>query len=205
MRILRHLLAVCAVSIAVGLFIGCASSSSKTKSSGQAPTEKTKKKSGYDAVANPPTVKFGEFQRVQVKASTLAPRHADHKGNQGSATKIDQMLQEQLRVLFSEVKAIPAGQDFLEAPERTLLIEPHIKEIRLISGGTRFWLGVMAGGSDLLMQVTYRDSSTGEVIANPEFAEGNNAWSGSWSMGATDNRMRDEIVMEIMGYMSANK
>ena len=63
----------------------------------------------------------------------------------------------------------------------------------------------MAGGSDIVMHVDYRDSSTGEVIANPDFWKGNNAWSGGSTWGSTDNQIRDAVVAQIANYTQANK
>lgn len=201
------------IAVAVALLAGCASDSSKTTAAqppagqvkggpAEAPIKKSKR---YNPVANPSKVRFGEFKRVEVKPTTIAQRHANHKGNQRSAAKIDEMLEQQLRLAFTEVVVLPRDAEFSKPAERTLQIAPHIEDIRLISTGTRFWLGAMAGGSDLLMQVIFRDSSSGEVIAEPEVAAGNNAWSGAWTMGATDNQVRDSVVREIMGYIVANK
>ena len=213
MKIVMRVASIGSIAVAAALVAGCASDSPKkttTTAQPQAATvtkaeAKQAKKSRYNPVANPSRVKFGEFKRVEIKPTTLAEKHANHKGNQESAAKIDSMLQQQLRMVFTEVVALPKGEEFSKPSARTLQITPHIKDIRLITTGTRIWLGVMAGGSDLLMQVTYRDSATGEVIADPELAAGNNAWAGGWSMGATDNLIRDNVVREIMGYTVANK
>jgi hypothetical protein len=55
------------------------------------------------------------------------------------------------------------------------------------------------------MHVDYRDSSTGEIIANPDFWKGNNAWAGGHSWGASDNQIRDAVVAQIIGYSVGNK
>ena len=80
-------------------------------------------------------------------------------------------------------------------------------------GGDKLWLlpegnndeQHWAGGSDIVMHVDYRDSSTGEIIANPDFWKGNNAWSGGGSMGQTDNQIRDGVVAQIVLYTATNK
>ena len=203
MKLITRFNSVGIIAAAAVLVAGCASDSSNKTAKSE--TEQPKKSSKHNPVANPSKVKFGEFKRVEIKPITIAEKHAHHKGNQESAAKIDSMLQEQLRKIFTEIVALPQGAEFSKPSERTLQIAPHIQDIRLISGGTRFWLGAMAGGSDLLMQVTYRDSATGEVIADPEVAAGSNAWAGAWTMGATDNQIRDGVVREIMGYTMANQ
>jgi hypothetical protein len=164
-------------------------------------------KAGYkdrEYAANPSKIKFGEFKSVELKETEL-PARENTEGNRKSAKKIDEMLVKGLKSIWPDLKVIPSGGDFSKSGERTLQIAPRIEHIHVVSTGARVWLGVMAGGSDLVMHVDYRDSSTGEIIANPDFWRGNNAWSGGWSMGATDNQIRDAVVAQIVGYTTGNK
>jgi hypothetical protein len=154
--------------------------------------------------ANPTKVKFGEFKAVELKETELNPKE-DSGGNRQSARKIDEMLVTGLKSIWPDLKVIPPGGDFSKGNQRTLQISPRIEHIHIVSVGARLWVGVMAGGSDLVMHVDYRDSSTGEIIANPDFWKGSNAWSGGWSHGATDNQIRDAVVAQITGYTMGNK
>ena len=154
--------------------------------------------------AEPTKVKFSEFKAVEIKETELAKKH-QKPGNEKSAVKIDGMLQSQLKAIFPNLKVIPKGGEFSKGGERTLQISPTIEKIHIVSTGARIWVGVMAGGSDIVMHVDYRDSSTGEVIANPDFWKGNNAWSGGSTWGSTDNQIRDAVVAQIANYTQANK
>ena len=193
--------------IAGALLTGCATDKSQSppETKAAAAPKETTKADRKQLVANPPKIKFGEFKVVALKETEIAEKHRDHKGNQESARKIDGMLLQQLKSMFPEVKVVPKGAEFSKTDVRTLQMTPFIEDIRLISVGTRIWLGAMAGGSDLVMQVTYRDSSTGEVIADPHFWRGNNAWSGGATWGTTDNQVRDAMVQSIVNYTAANK
>ena len=154
--------------------------------------------------AEPTKVKFSEFKAVEIKETELAKKY-QKPGNEKSAVKIDGMLQSQLKAIFPNLKVIPKGGEFSKGGERTLQITPSIEKIHIVSTGARIWVGVMAGGSDIVMHVDYRDSSTGEVIANPDFWMGNNAWSGGSTWGSTDNQIRDAVVAQIANYTQANK
>jgi hypothetical protein len=110
-----------------------------------------------------------------------------------------------LKSIWPDLQIIPPGGEFSQSAERTLQISPSIEEIKLVSVGARVMWGAMAGGSDIVMKVTYRDSSTGEVIANPDFWKGNNAWAGGSSWGQADNQIRDAVVAQIVNYTQANK
>lgn len=193
--------------LAAALLAGCASNNSDTKASSKqskaAKTDTDYKDKHY--VANPSKVKFGEFNYVELKEATIAQKKQDNKANRKSAAVIDSMLLADLKNVFSNIKVIPQDGEFSKSPERTLQITPVITDIRLVSVGARIWWGPMAGGSDLVMHVDYRDSSTGEIIANPDFWKGNNAWSGGMSMGTSDNEVRDAIVGQIFNYTIGNK
>jgi hypothetical protein len=115
------------------------------------------------------------------------------------------MLVAGLKGIWPGLKIVPKGGEFSKSGDRTLQIFPRIDHIRIVGPGARLWLGTMLGGSDLVMHVDYRDSSTGEIIANPDFWKGNNALSGGWSHGATDNQIRDAVVAQITGYTLGNK
>jgi hypothetical protein len=201
-----HFLTCCSI-LTAAIICGCASDTSDQNTKPEAAQATSSANVAYkdrQYAANPSTVKFGEFKSVELKATEL-PAAEDSAGNRESAQKIDEMLQAGLKNIWPDLKVIPAGGDFSNGGDRTLQIAPRIEHIRVVSVGARIWFGVMAGGSDLVMHVDYRDSSTGQVIANPDFWQGNNAWSGGWSMGATDNQIRDAVVAQIFSYTSGNK
>ena len=156
-------------------------------------------------VANPSKVKFGEFKAVEIKASEITSKKDRKPGNEKSADKIDEMLQAQLKSFFPNFKVIPAGGEFSKGGDRTLQITPTIEKIHIVSTGARVWGGVMAGGSDIVMHVDFRDSANGDLIANPDFWKGNSAWSGSTSWGGSDNQIRDAVVAQIVSYVNGNK
>lgn len=180
---------------AVLLASGCASDAAEKPSK--------PKKENRQTITQPSKVKFGEFKNVEIKPFGIAEKHANHEGNQKSARVMDELLQRDLKNFLPNLKVLAAGEEFSKPAERTLQITPFIENIRIVSTGSRVWLGAMAGGSDLQVSVTYRDSSTGEIIANPEFGTGISGWSDAW--GSQGNKMRDEICREISFYTLSNK
>jgi hypothetical protein len=202
------ILSFCSIITVAAVICGCASDKITTAENPASATQTTPAaKQAYknrEYVANPSKIKFGEFDLVELKATEL-PAKENTEGNGKSAKIIDNMLVTALKSIWPNLKEIPAGAEFSKGGERTLQITPQIEHIHLVSVGARIWVGVMAGGSDLIMHVDYRDSSTGEIIANPDFWKGNGAWSGGWSHGATDNQIRDAVVAQIFSYASGNK
>ena len=170
---------------------------------GSQPVLAKEKKPKATTITEPAKVKFSEFQAVELKPFGIVPEHADHKGNQKSAAVMDDLLQQELRILFPNLKVLGAGQDFSKPKERTLQIEPYISDIRKVSTGARVWAGAMAGSSYVVVQVTYRDSSTGEVIARPQFRRSVSGWTDAW--GEQGNQLRDQLCRDIANYTAANK
>ena len=168
--------------IAVFLLSGCATNLTKPTGAPQ-----------------PTTVRLGTFANVEMlPAPVLAP--FDQSGaNKKAAKKINEHLNTQMHYVFTMLNADE------KQPGKTLLIKPRIKEIKFIGGAARFWAGAMAGSSAVLMDVTYLDKDSGEVLAQPEFYNQANAMGGSWSVGATDNQMLDNVVKQITSYSNANR
>jgi hypothetical protein len=203
MNIILKSTGLTAMLAATALLAGCASDQAETKAAPK-PQEPAKGYKDRQYAANPSKVKFGKFKCVELKETELNPQE-NTGGNRKSAKKIDEMLVTGLKTIWPDLKVIPPGGDFSKSGQRTLQISPRIEHIRVVSTGARIWWGVLAGGSDLVMHVDYRDSSTGEVIANPDIWKGNNAWAGRWSEGATDNQIRDAVVTQIVYYTMGNK
>ena len=153
----------------------------------------------------PTKVRFGEFKNVEMKSVGISEEFASAAANQKALKKIDEILFRDMKMIFPSLKRVEGGKDFSSTCGRTLQITPFVKEIKFIGGAARFWVGAMAGSSAVLMQATYRDSSTGEIIADPEFFRKAGAYSGAWSIGAADNKMLEDIAQDVVRYSSNNR
>lgn len=151
-------------------------------------------------VPGPSKVRLSEFENVEMKAVGISQKFASSGANKKALKKIDEVLFNGMRSVFPKYKRIEQGNSFSKTTKRTLQITPHIKEIKFVSGGARFWAGSMAGSSAVLIQATLRDSSSGEIIANPEFYR-----DAMGVFGVADNKMLDFIAQDIVNYCSYNK
>jgi len=77
---------------------------------------------------------------------------------------------------------------------RKLIVEPELLSLRIVSGGARFWIGAMAGSSDVKLRMTLKDAKTGKVIGSPVISKQTGGMTGAWSMGTTDKNLVDYIV-----------
>ncbi len=153
----------------------------------------------------PATKNFSTFETVEMAHVTIEPPFDKSGANKKAAKKIDENLFVSMRNVFPGLIETSTTSSTSGSPGETLLIIPVIEEIKFIGGAARFWVGAMAGSSAVLMQVTYKDKATGDILADPEFYDSAGAYSGRWSYGATDNLMLDKIVQQIVTYTTANR
>ena len=159
--------------IALLFLTGCASDRS-------AKTEKAAKKKIVSENQPPSTVKFSEFKNIEVKPFAISEGYAERKKNQNAARFMDEKFQLELAKIFPSLKVLEPNADFTQGGERTLQIIPLIEDIRIVSTSARVWWGAMAGNSHITIRLTFQDSATGQIIAQPEFYEKAGAWTDVW-------------------------
>jgi hypothetical protein len=162
--------------LAAGLMQGCAT---KIKAS---------------STDNPPPAKaFSSYSRIEVKPVAFKD---GYKGDAAGLAKIDENLRRDLAPKLEQWNSRKANGS-------TLTVEPVVEEMSFKHGAKRVLLGPLAGGSGVLMRVTFRDN-TGKVIATPEFFQRTAAFSGGYSFGVMDNMMLTRVANLASGYIVAN-
>jgi hypothetical protein len=186
---LRGMIGNLSVLIIAGLFFtGCATTQLKPTPAPQ-----------------PAKVKFSEFNNVEMKAVGCGSTVSSADSNQRAIKKIDEILFNNMKMLFPNLKRVEQGEEFSTTGDKTLRITPVISDIKFIGGAARFWVGAWAGSSQVRMQATFQDSSNDEVIADSAFYRKAGAWSGGMTIGYTDNKMLEEVAMDVVNYCSLNK
>ena len=150
-------------------------------------------------------VKFSEFAKVEMKPLAINEKFAESGANQKARRKIEGNLKNQVKTIFSNCTFLGENQEFSKTSDKTLQIVPTIKEIKFIGGAARIWVGAMAGSSAVLMEVICKDSKSSEIVAQAEFYQEANAFSGAYSMGGTDNMMLDQVSLDVAKWLVANK
>lgn len=146
----------------------------------------------------PSKTKFSEFGRVEMKAAHISEPFAGSEVNQKAAQNLTEKLLKELQMVFPSLKQVA---EFSKENERVLQIDPLIKDIKFIGVGARVWTGAMSGSSAILTQVSFRDSTTAEVIANPEFYAVGGAYSGFDSA----YKMLQDIANDVAKYSALNR
>ena len=142
-----------------------------------------------------------DFDVIQIKPVALAPAYASNGANQKALVKIQENISADMTPLLEQWNK--AGAEKTEG-KRTLEVEPVVTEIKFIGGAVRFWAGAIAGSSAVIMHTTITEKETGQIVATPELFATAGAWSGSWTIGITDNLMLKHIADQLKDYLLKN-
>jgi hypothetical protein len=141
----------------------------------------------------PPAVAFSHYGRIEVKPVVF---REGYKGDYAGLARIQENLKKELAPSLESWNSRRANG-------RTLVIEPVVEEMSFKHGAKRVLLGPLAGGSGVLMRLTFRDN-TGKTIATPEFFQRTNAMSGGFTLGTMDNVMLTRVAGLASQYVIAN-
>lgn len=148
----------------------------------------------------PPLKPLSEFSGYTLKPVTLSAGVQADADKVAVARELETKLTARLTPLLDSWRAIKP-----QVPrDATLLIEPKIQELRVVSGGARFFAGALMGDSFIDLDLKLTDSSTGQTIATPRIRQQASAWGGAWSVGATDRNLLDYIVDTVHRYLDTN-
>jgi hypothetical protein len=149
----------------------------------------------------PATVRLSSFQAVELRTCEISPEFVGSRVNQRAVQRIDRALLMEMRGVFPVVQQVQ-NTAVGNTGVSTLMIEPYIAKVRFSVGGGS-WGGNPKENSAVLMRVSFRDKSTGKVVAEGEFYRRGGA-TGGYGLGTADNLMLDNIAREIAGYVKQN-
>jgi uncharacterized protein YceK len=147
-----------------------------------------------------PSQPLSTFSDFELKPMTLADAVAKNRGKRTVAGQLESRLRERVQSLLDEWKADKSST----RTGGTLVIQPQLQDLRIISGGARFWGGSMAGGSYITMTLQLIDGKTGTIIASPIISRSSNAVAGTWTMGAMDRNLLNWAVEIARQYLVEN-
>lgn len=148
-----------------------------------------------------PKAAFSEFKNFELKELSIAAPFGEEEINQKARAK----LQAELDLKLSGVvDGWNQSADKRSSASGSLVIEPRIREIKYVSGSSRFWGGAMSGDSGVVVEVKYSSKNTGEVVSHAIFYQHANAMGGAWSVGGTDKAMLNRMGTLIMEFTMNN-
>ena len=129
-----------------------------------------------------------KYQNVQLVNFTISPTGVQETDNpQGLLAEAQSTCAAALTdtKLFDSVKSVSSP----EQTSSTLTVRGELTRLRIVGGGARFWLGGMAGKSEMAVYVKLIDASTGQVITERDIRDDSNPTAGAYSMGASDRAL----------------
>ncbi len=129
-----------------------------------------------------------KYQNVQIVNFTITPRGVQETDNpqnilaQSQSACVDTLVGSNL---FDNVRSV-------SDPERTnstLIVRGELTRLRIVGGGARFWIGAMAGKSEMAVYVKLIDAASGQVITEKDIRDDTDPTSGAWTVGGSDRAL----------------
>lgn len=151
----------------------------------------------------PAKVRLKQFARTELKAVIPATSANTREVDQLART-LDVELAPSLTRVLRRLEVVPRGVPLERKGGRVLQIEPVLTEAHIVRPIDRELFTWGAGDASLVLQVTFRDAESGEVLAEPVFCRKSDGWVGSWSGGATDREVVRLIGADVAVYAQDN-
>jgi hypothetical protein len=177
---------MCTAGLAAVLCAGCASTSSTTQQAAS-------------------RVRFSAFHAAQLKLVAYPGGDRTSSYDETFIRALNEALYYELGLWVTPVEIVPAGGEFHPVSRRTLLIEPRVLNMHAVSPTERFWYTWGAGDSSITLQLVFRDSATGEVIAEPVFFRDAPAFVASWTEGQIEYDLPRQVAGDVDYYVMTNR
>ncbi len=82
-----------------------------------------------------------------------------------------------------------------------LVARAELTSLRIVGGGARFWLGVMAGRSAMRFRVSLIDASTGAIVTSSEVGD-DTTWGGAFTIGARDRSLPERVGVQLAEFVA---
>jgi hypothetical protein len=175
---------------AVALMLaGCAAAPEKLESVGRAES----------ARLTPPEKRFSSYASYELRPMVLSEAVKKEEAKIKAAGDLETVLRAKLQPLFDRWQASTA-----EGRSGTLVIEPRLDSLRIVSGGARFFAGALVGESSIDLDLLIADKSSGQQIARARIVKSADAMTGAWSVGRSDQNLLDYIASIAYYYMTTN-
>ncbi len=150
---------------------------------------------------NPPPINpLAGYDKYELSPIAMGPPYAGDEGKEKAKAKIQDHMSTEIDPVLSQWNTAAAGN----ARGQSLVIEPRIEKLKVVSGGARFWGGALAGDSYVVMKLRITEQPSGVLVAEPEFYQRAAAMSGAWTFGGQDKDMMHRIALITKQYLLDN-
>lgn len=148
----------------------------------------------------PPANALAGYDKYELAPIAMGPPYAGDEGKEKAKGRIQEFMTAETGAIIEQWNKDAAGS----ARGQSLVLEPRIEKLKVVSGGTRFFAGALAGDSYVVMKLRIVEQPSGTVVAEPEFYQRAAAMSGAWTIGGQDKDMMHRIVTLTNHYLQSN-
>jgi len=148
----------------------------------------------------PPTSAFAGYDKYELLPIAMGPPYAGDEGKEKAKTKIQDYMTAETGPIIAQWNTDAAGS----TRGQSLVIEPRIDKLKVVSTGARIWAGAFAGDSYVVLKMRIVEQPSGTVLGEPMFYQRASAISGTWTFGAQDKDMMHRIVILVDKYLQSN-
>lgn len=147
----------------------------------------------------PPAKRFVGYATYELKRMLLSPAVQSEAAKVRVAGELENTLRAKIQPLLDQWKAAAST-----GGSGTLVVEPQLAFLKVVSGGSRFWAGPFAGDSSIDMDLVITDQTTGEQVAKARITRNADSMTGMWSIGQSDENLLDYIASIAYQYLKDN-
>lgn len=146
-----------------------------------------------------PSKKLSTFAHYELKPLVLSPAIKARPEKVEQAKILEKRIQGKVRPLLAEwSSADKTGRS------GTLIVQPELAALKIVSGGARFFAGAWSGDSFIDMDLKLIDGDAGKQIAAPRISKRAGSGGGALSIGQTDRNLHDYIAYITHRYLEMN-
>jgi hypothetical protein len=163
---------------------GIAIAADEPEATGKKAASETTLEKRYDVVL---------FQKFIVESKV----EADYPGAVGECEK-SAISELQAKNVFRKVERVEEGAQY---DQQTLLVQPKLLTLRIVSGAARFWGGAFAGKSDMIVEIKITDATSGKIVHEKVLSTANNPFAATWTWGSSDRSLPVDMGKIISEYI----
>jgi hypothetical protein len=143
-----------------------------------------------------PSEKLSSFARYELGPIAMSEAVSGDRRKVAEVNRLEGLLKAKLSPLVDQWNAASSSQG-----GGTLKIQPDVRMLRVVSGGSRAWMGAWAGDSYIDMELGLIEVETGKKIGRPSVSRLSNT---NWLVGTTDRNLATYIVDIAYQYLVAH-
>ena len=144
-----------------------------------------------------PTENLANFQKFELTTLKLSNQVAKHEEKVEVAKTIEDKLQKKLSPLLKSW-----NETDVRGKHGTLIIEPEITVLHVVSSMGRLWFGASAGHSRIDLTLTISEKESGDIIAQPTLMLDSGGFAGVFS--SADKTLLDYVADISYQYLKNN-